>query len=240
VNFLALEEFANLGDTAQDMAKFRRKHPGFAPPFALAKVGPECRQGWVRPLERPCLPLTFVWRDMLRRVWSGNAGEGELEMLLGLDWEAVGMVVNQDVGGGIRGQDIVESRKELSWVADRWLKAEDAIRGSGLVFAVYKKAQPRIRAPWQAAGKFQYSGNDFENAVFALWRSCWRARVCRMCESYFVAGEKAQKFCSKFCSREGKNQSNRRWWSESGPDWRKRYLEEKSKTEKRSRLRIKL
>lgn len=208
VNFLAFRDFANLGDGANDLEKFRRKHPGFAPFVLLEGERP------VSPLDPRFLPAVLAWRDLVRKVWRGKADTWDLETLLGLNRDAF----CRPWGG------------TAPWT-ELWNRGLAAIEAAGLQIPVQL---PRIHARWEADG-FDYQGSAFENAVFALWQSRWRARVCPMCDSYFVAKQKAQKFCSPFCSQQGKNAANRRWWEESGRDWRKRYWAEKAKQEKRER-----
>jgi hypothetical protein len=215
VNFLALQDFANLSDAAGDLAKFRRKHPDFAPFIVISGQGQDAKL--VSPLEARFLPAIVAWRDLLRHVWCGKAGGRELDTLLGLNPEAHGAWLGPAPAPYV----------------SLWNRGLEVILAAGLSVP---KRPPTIRARWEAAG-FYYEGEEFERAVYALWQSRWRAKVCPMCQSYFVASQKAQKFCSSFCSREGKNASNRRWWHDSGPDWRKHYLTEKAKAERKTKRR---
>jgi len=215
MNFLALEDFVNLGDSPRDLVKFRQKYPGFAP-FRLVK-GEGADETKVSPFDARFLPAILAWRDLLREVWRGDAAGWELETLLGI---------------------IPEARERWAGTAPfvaLWNHGLDAIEGAGLHIP---KELARITAVWQD-GQFDYRGTDFEDAVFALWKSHWRAKVCPMCESYFIARphRKAQRFCSAFCASEGKRESNRRWWRESGGDWRRRLMKEKRREEGRRKTK---
>lgn len=209
LNFLALEDFVNLEDSANDLEKFHRKHPDFAP-FALV-TGDGVAMEWVSPMEPRFLPAVLAWRDLLRKVWRGIADAWDLETLLGLNPDGYGP------WGGT-----------APWVG-LWNHGLDAIHNAGLRIP---KTLPRIRARWDA-GSFDFRGTEFENSIYALWQRRWRAKVCPMCESYFIATQKADKYCSRFCAKEARKASNRRWWKASGPDWRKRFLADKAKAEKR-------
>jgi hypothetical protein len=212
--FLALQDFANLGDAAEALDRFLRKWPNFVP-FWLEKSQAGGR-ALESPMEPSFLPVILAWRDLLRHVWRGKAERWELETLLGMNPDALG------------------PWEGTAPSVSMWNQGLEAIRAAGLQLA---KLPPRIRARWEAGGLDYEHGTWFERGVFTLWKDRWRARVCPMCDSYFVARQKAQKFCSSFCVREGKNASNRRWWRESGPDWRKHYLTKKAKEEEREQAK---
>jgi hypothetical protein len=155
-------------------------------------------------------PALLAYRELLRRVWRGSADGWELLTLLGLNPAAFG---------------------EWHGTADAvnlWNEGLNEIRGAGLDFF---KTIPVLRASWEL-GTFSYaSGSPFQNAVFILWQARWRARICPTCDSYFIAAEKADKYCSCFCAREGKNKRNRQWWRDRGPEWRKQYFAERKRAE---------
>jgi hypothetical protein len=207
-----LKDFANLDDTPDALEKFRRKHPGFEP-FEIVDAEGKRASG----LSPRFHSMLLAWRDLLRGVWRGQARGWELDTLLGLNPAAFGPWT------GPRGDDPVVG----AWNAGL-KEAHDA----GFHFAPH---YPVIRAHWDRSCFSYESGEAFQNAVYALWRKRWRARVCRLCDTYFIARKAAQWYCSRFCFQEGKNERNRQWWRERGLEWRKDFLKEKTKAEARAR-----
>jgi hypothetical protein len=224
-----LAAFANLGDERQHLKAFRRKYPGFE---SFEIVDAEGKR--VSVMAPRFHSMVLAWRDLLRFVWRGQAHGWELDTLLGLNPAAFGPWT------GPRGNDPVVG----AWNAGL-KEAQDA----GFHFPPH---YPVIRAHWSHScyhlgmgvklvadhgpSDFSYeSGEVFQNAVYALWRKRWRARVCPLCDTYFIARKAAQRYCSRFCFGEGKNERNRQWWREEGPGWRKRVLAEKFEAERRAR-----
>jgi hypothetical protein len=102
----------------------------------------------------------------------------------------------------------------------------------GLTGAVEEGARLQFSADWRT-GHFVYQPvRDFQSAVYALWKESWRAKLCRRCSRYFIAGKPAQNFCSPECAGAAKRERNRGWWTSHGKDWRK---ERQSREEQSSR-----
>ena len=206
----ALGDFANLVDDPRALRKFCRMHPDFEPLELLDGNGKR-----VRVMQVQFLPAVLAYRDLLRAVWRGQADASDLETLLGLNQAAFGKWVGEGP------------------LVDTWNAGLATIQAAGFCFSPY---WPLVRARWESDGSFHYVGqSDFQNSVYALWRKRWRARVCPACESYFIAKKPADRYCSRFCFHEGKNQRNREWWRTRGAEWRKDYLAEKAKAERIAR-----
>jgi hypothetical protein len=115
---------------------------------------------------------------------------------------------------------------------ESWNAGLEAIRDAKFSFGPH---YPTVRAHWRCGNLSYESGNAFQNSLYALWRKRWRAKICPLCDTYFIARKAAQRYCSRFCFGEGKNERSRQWWREEGPGWRKRVLAEKFKAERRAR-----
>jgi hypothetical protein len=71
-------------------------------------------------------------------------------------------------------------------------------------------------------GSIVYVGAcDFQRALYLLYRESWRARICAVCETTFIAKRVAQKYCSTDCSETMQREVKKKWWAEHGPQWRK-------------------
>jgi hypothetical protein len=71
--------------------------------------------------------------------------------------------------------------------------------------------------PEWGAGAVRYvSYNDFQRAIWLLFRESWRAKVCAKCAIYFIAAKPAQSYCSNLCSSRAHQSSSLRWWREKG------------------------
>jgi hypothetical protein len=77
-------------------------------------------------------------------------------------------------------------------------------------------SHPVISIDW-ITGEFSYSPlNDFQRAVYLLFRENWRARSCSQCRRLFVAGKPAQLYCSIPCSFAARRHRDRELWKTSG------------------------
>lgn len=246
MNLLAeLADFANLPDDPKALRAFWRKHPSGFAPFVLVK-GEGKNTTQISPWEDQSFhKAVLAWRELLRRVWKGKGRQFQLEILLGIfpqayaNWPTYSKTeqflqregeTNAEYDSRMMsGHKVDHADMEL---ADLWEEGRKAIESAGCRILRLPPMSVGLRAVWET-GEFEFRpGNDFSAAVYALWRQRWRARVCPMCDSYFSAKQKAQKFCSEFCAQQGKREANRRWWRTSGPDWRARLFEEKRKAER--------
>lgn len=58
--------------------------------------------------------------------------------------------------------------------------------------------------------------NDFQRAIWELFRQSWRGKVCAACRRYFVAEKPAQTYCDTSCSNRVHRSSSLKWWREKG------------------------
>jgi hypothetical protein len=71
-------------------------------------------------------------------------------------------------------------------------------------------------------GEFVYiPENEFQGAVYLLFRERWRAKVCVQCGTYFVAKRPPQFYCSSKCFGEVRRNRNLLWWKRVGSGNRK-------------------
>ena len=218
----ALEAFVNLGNSLEDYLAFGKQNTEFFPFEILDKaqrsetpLTPPAVQGtsltvegekkiWTKIIawEPACHKLVLFYRDILQvACWptipSRNdtfAGDTFL-LLLGIDPPA---------GNG----NWVEAFKEIQ--------------------AIYPAANAvapefsRLQADWKT-GTFEYKpDNDFQRAIYILFREGWRAKTCLRCSRRFVASKAVQSYCSTKCSGEAKRKRNLDWWNRSGKKLRKK------------------
>lgn len=82
--------------------------------------------------------------------------------------------------------------------------------------------QLHVGMRWSCGDFFILPENDFQRAIYLLFRQSWRARVCSRCETYFTANRPNQPFCGVACSLEVSRARKREWWEKHGDEWRKR------------------
>lgn len=206
----ALERFANLSDYLSDLQDFEANWPDFYPLVLQDAMGQI--HGWT-PLSGG---LVYWYRDMLRHFWVGATQGNEFWFLLGmappreyLHWEEARALDRE----AITSEDLLE-REYLAQLQRHWSGEGDPL--FGLTFRL-----ARLAPNW-GMGEFQYEPqNDFQRAVYLLWRQSWRAKVCRRCGKYFVADKPPQFYCSSKCYGEAKKDRGSKWWAEHGNDWRK-------------------
>lgn len=89
-------------------------------------------------------------------------------------------------------------------------------------------------ANWQT-GSFDYvPGCQFQEAVYALMCDSWRAKVCEMCERYYIADKSRQRYCSVPCSVAAQSKAQLAYWNRRGKQKRRERA-----TAKRRRKRAK-
>ena len=162
-----------------------------------------------RPRLGPSLhELILHFRDHLREVWQGLDRTGEkIAILLGLrDWTRIYLKPD-----------------EMDW--------NELDLGSSVLLP-----GPKYLPNWKTGQFAYYPGNDFQGAVYLLFKASWRAKACSHCSSYFIASKPAQLYCKPACANATKQRRNQDWWAEHGKEWRDKSKGEKSrKVEKRKR-----
>ncbi|MGD0920430.1 MAG: hypothetical protein ABSA70_01540 [Terriglobia bacterium] len=103
----------------------------------------------------------------------------------------------------------------------RYAEREDALQAIFAAHEFAEVASSPILADWKT-GSFIYSpSNDFQRAVYILFREGWRAKTCVRCSRRFIADKPVQRYCSTKCSGETKRERNLDWWNKHGKKWRK-------------------
>jgi hypothetical protein len=178
--FRGLERFANTGDTMKEYRAFGTAWRDFWP-F-------DFRDGQNNPLRWPDSGhgLFLLWRNALRGLWISDPyaiHTDALSFLMGIG----GQFEHLSKEGGRR--DFHPLGIVPAW--ETLTQDHPDVR----VIAV-----PVVYPHWKR-GEFTYSPqNDFQNAVYLLFRESWRAKVCASCSTYFIAQKPAQLYCSSRCS----------------------------------------
>jgi len=172
-----------------------------------------------------CHPLFLFYRDALRDVWTlgPRANRYYLSFLLGMLWS--------------------QSATQPPIVFDARLKKIWA--GLESKYGCIEVAQfPPLQPMW-LTGDFMYTPmqvaprNEFQVALYLLFRESWRAKVCAHCSKFFVAEKPAQRFCDGQCSNVAHRASALKWWKREGAKWRaqKKTAAQKSDAANRRRAR---
>jgi|SRR5580704_2900697 hypothetical protein len=75
-------------------------------------------------------------------------------------------------------------------------------------------------ANWKT-GELEYQpACDFQQAVYLLFKSRWRAKRCTRCLKCFIADKPAQLYCGTHCSSRITRLRNLQWWKQHGKEWR--------------------
>ena len=241
----ALEAFVNLGDTLDEFLAFGSQNPDFFPvqildeaTMSLTPLAPPCVQGtanmvesiylvlsgqleaareiagtdkdsfhgeeriWTKVVawEPACKKLAVFYRDVLRLAWERpKTGPHSVEaceeflILLGID---------APVGYG-------DWQEAFQVIRDIYPAAE----ATGVHFS-------QLWPDWRT-GTFEYlPQDDFQRAVYILFREGWRAKTCPHCTRRFIAGKARQVYCSTKCAGEIKRERGNQWWSAHGKRWR--------------------
>jgi hypothetical protein len=198
----ALRDFANTGDTPDEVLTFLRRHPGLMGfPYCDPTVGEQTLhfvQGikeWARsPEESKTYQDMFVqqsffrFRDRLRKVWSGGDTNGVIlaELLSLFD------------------------QPETNELED----PERLIR-----------LRCRILPDWRR-GSLQYRPRHaFERACYLLLENSTRVKFCARAECsspYFIAARVSQRYCGTDCAEAMQEEWKKKWWREKGNHWRRR------------------
>jgi len=194
--FQGLECFANLGDSFEHYCEFAQKWPTFWP-FELRNKKTNLPLGMLR--DRSYHLLVKAVRDYLRRVWRSEDAALKQQVpgvLLGL---------KHDTAKGNTEEPDSQTDFVFKSLLANLTNRPDA-----------HADHPVISIDW-VKGEFSYSPlNDFQHAVYLLFRENWRARRCSQCGRLFVAGKPAQLYCSIPCSFAARRQRDLELWKTSG------------------------
>jgi hypothetical protein len=205
--FEGLDRFVNAGDSPEDYSRLEIAARSFWPINVKLHAG---ENGLDRPIDwdPAAHSLYKAFRDYLRRVWVGDYGPNSntwreglyLNYLLGLDRNFImhepGTYRDPLLPDEAFGQGWAELRKKYP--------------------GGYSSSPANVVPAW-GKSRFEYiAANDFQEAVYALLRESWRAKICRMCKKYFIAEKSAQAFCSTACSGGNKRDRGLRYWRETG------------------------
>lgn len=199
--FQGLEEFLNLGDASADYENFSRAWPSFFPVRLVDARDTAKVLAW----DPKCCRLVLVFRDALHQLWRTRS-KHTLALLLGIDrelWDLVNKRAEPRILARILGGIEIHL-----WEAIKEIPPE------------YCADLPSLYPDWRT-GDFQYEPkNDFQLAVYRLWRQSWRAKECRQCVKCFVADKPAQLYCSHKCFNSAKQKRGLEWWRAHGREWR--------------------
>lgn len=234
----SLERLVNLGDTLEDFHKFASLEPDFFPLELLAELPNAKRnaiikRGWGWGLDKPpkweneCHGLFLFYRNKLRQLWKRPGPEEEsriLDVLLGVGRAAEFTPPPQKF--------TPPQPNEADIALDEWI---DAISPAGTISEEFERAWrpirerfpqtvielPRLIPDWKS-GSFSYTPrNNFQAAVYLLFREQWRAKKCDQCSRYFIADKPAQLYHSSACYEKVKQERDRRLWRTRGSDLRR-------------------
>jgi hypothetical protein len=91
----------------------------------------------------------------------------------------------------------------------------------------------RVEFDWKRGEIVYEPQNEFELAVYALFRNSSRARICGNSEClarYFIASRKSQVYCSERCAGVYQKEWKRNWWKHKGSSRRRQQRAKKRKT----------
>ena len=200
----ALCYLARMGDSLEELKRYSALSGALSPLDAYTD-----REGRaIDLLNQKYHRDVLLMRDYLRWVWKREDVRGiTLRTLLGLD-----------------------PRCPFPGLRHKPFPADEMV-GISLRF---KGAQGSIPVPSISpnlqTGEIEYRPQTcFQQAMFALLKNGWRARVCDDCDQFYVADKQAQRYCSTRCGKERKKRYDRRYWQTRGNAKRKaRQAREKS------------
>jgi hypothetical protein len=236
--FAGLESLVNLGDSYKEFCDFAAKCPTFCPIEFRNSAGRNL--GLVQ--SESFHQLTKVFRNYLASVWRRDPTarrEQYLKILLGMETKAAGLEPPEEDEPEWVALDAStpEALKETQRKRDeyrRW-KPRDEKRSKSVLpefdpqyrralFAAmhdperrgYVACFPQLIANWER-GEFTYEpANDFQRAVYRLFRESWRARSCRQCGKLFVATKHPQMYCGTECSTIERRSRDVAYWKTKG------------------------
>jgi hypothetical protein len=244
--FAGLQLFANLGDSFQEYSDFAEKFPTFCPVFFFS----ESADKQLDLLQNQnAHELFLLFRDYLRAVWRREPAalrEQVLLILLGAETKPRGaepLELNGEDNDHIPGQvgtvgwDYRLEERSKSMFSDfppRYRRALMLMRlhADSKFFRPYF---PRIMSDWESGELICDLRTDFQRAVYHLFRQSWRARICRECQSLFIALKHPQMFCSADCSMAVKLRRNRAFWKNEGTVQRRERNQARRRSSKKVR-----
>jgi hypothetical protein len=158
-----------------------------------------------------CHKLFLFYRDTLRGIWAGNT-------------EMKGSAVDSGtflLGLSSLGEDSLAQAKEDNVVSlvmsatplalyDAWQEVLSRFKTAATSGGI------QVKALW-SHGDFAFvPENDFQRAMYILFRQSWRARICPRCQMFFVARRPKQMFCGTACSAGSRLSSKLKWWKRVG------------------------
>ncbi len=207
-----LEKFANLGDGLEDYLSFAGQSPEFWPVEILDQHDHAIT--WTRA----CHKVVLIYRDSLRRLWRLEPAalhDESLSLLMGVSHYLLS-VNREDVASEISlvsGSGFPLMPRWGIW-GQAWKEVFEAHPNAWVLSA-------GLSPSWQT-GEFEYRPwNDFQRAVYLLFRERWRAKVCLQCGAFFVAKRPPQFYCSNKCFGEVRRNRNLLWWKQVGSRNRK-------------------
>jgi hypothetical protein len=241
--FAGLELFGNLGDSYEEYCEFVSKCPIFSP-VAFLDYSTGENLGLLQ--NESCHQLTKVFRDYLSSVWRRNPTalrDRTLQILLGLEKKRIGHKPQDEEENEVEWtlldcstpEALAETEKirEKVKANERNRDEENRSRSTLPGFdPLYRRALfrlmhhpetrgyapgwPQITGDWER-GEFTYEpANDFQRAVYRLFRESWRARSCRLCQKLFVARKHPQMFCGGGCSTIARRKRDLDFWKTRG------------------------
>jgi len=96
----------------------------------------------------------------------------------------------------------------------------------------------RVQFDWKRGEIIYAPQNEFERALYSLFRNSSLAKVCENpdCSApLFIASRKSERYCSEDCARVFQREWKRNWWKEKGSKLRREQRTEKRKAKKEGR-----
>lgn len=215
-SFETLTAFANLGDSKQIWTEFLLKNSGFFVGQKSASRSSSLFSDLLRRAtqnvakrnsesEDEVLGPFFSLRDLLRTVWASNDREGTyLSILFGFK----------------KGAELESIRSVL--VPFSLSKEQSQNEAFGL-----PEGEPVVNG---VSGEISWRfPTEFQQSLYELMRSRWRAKICPNCGKYFVAEKAALTFCSEGCAHAAKVKRAIEYWNREGKAKRERKMKEKEK-----------
>jgi hypothetical protein len=212
--FRGLERFVNTGDSAEEYKALAKGWRGFWPRELLD------RQGHSLAWHDDCHALFLVFRNALRYGWTplpDAVKRRAVSFLLGIGGESETLEAGGTLLLPVRG---------LNEAWDKIRKHNPS--GSDT-------SRPLLYPRWTTGEIAYVPGNDFQCALYLLFRESWRAKVCAKCSTYFVASKPAQLYCSTACSGGVKRERTLKWWRSVGVKRRATRAKENRKGDAASR-----
>jgi hypothetical protein len=209
-----LASFANLEDSIKEYRIFAKEWPTFWPVEIIDSEDDNFLK-WPDSGHK----MALLFRDCLRRLWRSDPmwrEDESLPLLMGTsDW-FLGYT-DQQVVDNLHGESSQDSQSLLHpWSAwGRPLKELLKIHPGALFFGA------SLRPSWKAGDFIYRPANEFQCAVYLLFKEKWRARVCALCGKYFVADKPPQLYCSTKCYGAAKRKRDLVWWKREGAKNRK-------------------